>query len=88
MNAEMYWGFLCLFFWKCCMVLKTVVHWAQTVIGFLILARIRALVVVMLVVLPGRSVLGEVSGVKNAASAGLDNIFLPCVLNGLISLLV
>lgn len=67
------------------MVLKTVIHRVQRAIGFLILARIRAAVVLMLVVLPGRSVLGEGSGVKNAANADVDSIFLPCVLNGLIS---
>lgn len=39
------------------MVLKTVICRVQTAIGFLILARIRAAVILMLVVLPGRSVL-------------------------------
>ena len=66
------------------MVLKTVMHRVQTAIGFLILARIRAIVVLMLVVLPGKSVLGDV-GVKSAANAEVDSIFLPCVLNGLVS---
>lgn len=58
-------GVFCLFvFWRHCVVLKPVMHRVQAAVGFLILARIRAVVVLVLAVLPGRPVLGEL-GVKS-----------------------
>lgn len=50
-SAEMPWGWFV--FWKRCMVLKAVMHRVQTAAGFPVRARIRAVVVLMLLLLQG-----------------------------------